>query len=97
MKNYYVYILANQPRGTLYIGVTNNLNRRVFEHKSGLVDGFTQKYELKMLVYVQQYQYIQDALCLEKRLKQWRREWKLDLVEEQNPTWVDLSERYGGL
>jgi putative endonuclease len=61
--------------------VTNDLKRRVFEHKSGLVDGFTQKYELKMLVYVQQYQYIQDAISLEKRLKQWRREWKLDLAE----------------
>jgi len=92
MKTYYVYILTNQPRGTLYVGVTNNLERRIYEHKNELVEGFSQKYHLKMLVYIQQYQYMQDALNLEKRLKRWHREWKINLIEKENPTWVDLSQ-----
>lgn len=78
-KSYYVYIMTNKPRGTLYIGVTNNLIRRLTEHKSGVVEGFTQKYDLNMLVYIQEYQYIEDALSLEKRLRRWHREWKINL------------------
>lgn len=94
MKTYYVYILTNQPRGTLYIGVTNSLARRITEHKNEIVDGFSQKYKLKMLVYIQQYNYIEDALSLEKRLKRWHREWKINLIEQQNPTWADLSQKF---
>lgn len=94
MKSYYVYILTNQPRGTLYIGVTNNLYRRVMEHKNEKIDGFTKKYGLKNLVYVQEYSYIQDALACEKRLKNWRRQWKIDLIEKENSLWTDLSDRF---
>jgi putative endonuclease len=94
MKNYYVYILTNQPRGTLYIGVTNNIQRRVLEHQHNLKDGFTKKYGLKNLVYVQHYECIQDALSHEKKLKFWRREWKIDLIEKQNPLWHDLFDLY---
>ena len=93
MKNYYVYMLTNKPRGTLYIGVTNNLARRVYEHKNERLPGFTKKYGLKMLVYVQQYEYIEAALSLEKRLKGWHRQWKINLIEQQNPGWFDLSEK----
>ena len=93
MKNYYVYMLTNKPRGTLYIGVTNNLARRVYEHKNERFPGFTKKYGLKMLVYVQQYEYIEAALSLEKRLKGWHRQWKINLIEQQNPGWFDLSEK----
>ena len=93
MKNYYVYMLTNKPRGTLYIGVTNNLARRVHEHKNELFPGFTKKYGLKMLVYVQQYDDIGAAISLEKRLKGWHRQWKINLIEQQNPGWFDLSEK----
>ena len=93
MKNYYVYMLTNKPRGTLYIGVTNNLARRVYEHKNERFPGFTKKYGLKMLVYVQHYEYIEAALSLEKRLKGWHRQWKINLIEQQNPGWFDLSEK----
>ena len=93
MKNYYVYMLTNKPRGTLYIGVTNNLARRVYEHKNELFPGFTKKYGLKMLVYVQQYEDIEAAISLEKRLKGWHRQWKINLIEQQNPGWFDLSEK----
>ena len=92
MKTYVVYILANNPLGTLYIGVTNDLKRRMNEHRLGLVDGFTKKYGLKKLVYVEQFRYINDALTREKQFKRWHREWKINLIIEHNPQWTDLYE-----
>jgi len=91
MKNYYVYILTNKIRGTLYIGVTNNLQRRVYEHKSGLVLGFTQKYKLKKLVFFEVTNDVNSALQREKQLKNWHRDWKISLIEEFNNDWDDLS------
>jgi len=88
-KTYYVYILGNS-RPTLYIGVTNNLVRRVWEHKKGLVDGFTKKYGLKKLLYFEQFSYVEDAIRREKQLKHWNRKWKLDLIKKTNPEFRDL-------
>lgn len=88
-KQYYVYILGNQ-RPTLYIGVTNDLSRRVYEHKKGLVDGFTKKYNLKNLLYFEISDDIQNAIMREKQLKHWNREWKLQLIKKTNPTFKDL-------
>ena len=90
MKQYYVYILASKRNGTLYIGVTNNLPKRVDQHKNDLVDGFTKKYKVHSLVYYEIYGNIDDAILREKRLKKWKREWKLKLIEEFNPDWKDL-------
>jgi len=90
MNNYFVYILASQKNGTLYIGVTNNLVKRVYEHKSGFVPGFTKKYNVKMLVYFEQTQNIFVAIQREKQLKRWNRKWKLELIEESNSDWTDL-------
>jgi putative endonuclease len=91
MKYYYVYILASKRRGTLYIGVTNNLIRRMREHKNGVVEGFTKKYKVHNLVYYQQCEDIESVIQREKELKAWHREWKIRLVEETNPLWKDLS------
>ena len=89
MKNYYVYIIGND-RPTLYIGVTNNLIRRVYEHKHGLVEGFTKKYGLRKLLYFEVFDQIDDAISREKQLKHWRREWKLNLIKKINPPMKDL-------
>ena len=91
MKTYYVYILASKRNGTLYIGVTNNLSRRITEHKQGIADGFTKKYNIKTLVYYEWTNDIDSALSREKALKKWNRKWKLDLVEKDNSNWNDLS------
>lgn len=88
---YSVYILASKRNGTLYIGVTNNLSRRMFEHKNHLIKGFTSKYDVGMLVYYEQYQVVLDALNREKQLKRWNRSWKIDLIESINPTWKNLG------
>ena len=88
---YFVYILASKPLGTLYVGVTNDLARRVGEHKEGLVPGFTKRYGIKMLVWFEQYGDINDAIAQEKKLKHWRRDWKKNLIERDNPHWLDLS------
>ncbi len=93
MKNYYVYIVINKPRGTLYIGMTNNLVRRSYEHRNGLIDGFTKKYNLKRLVYFEVFNRVEDAIHREKRLKKWNRQWKIDLIEKVNPEWIDLYEK----
>ncbi len=88
---YYVYILTNKKNGTIYIGMTNDLERRVFEHKNKLVDGFTKKYKLDKLVYFETYQYVNDAILREKRMKKWKRQWKINLILEDNPSWEDLA------
>jgi putative endonuclease len=87
---YYVYIVTNKPRGTLYIGVTNDLIRRVYEHKNGMLDGFTKKYCLKMLVYYEFFDDILFAIQRKKTIKHWIREWKITLIESNNPLWQDL-------
>jgi len=91
-KSYYVYILANKRNGTLYIGVTNDLERRVWEHKQGLAEGFTKKYGVKMLVYFEDFGSIHDAIHRETQMKKYRREWKLNLIQQKNAVWRDLSE-----
>ena len=93
MKTYYVYILASKRNGTLYIGVTNNLIRRVYEHKNDLINGFAKKYKVHMLVYYEHTNDINSAIQREKRLKKWKREWKIELIETMNPDWHDLYEK----
>ena len=92
MKSYFVYILASKKNGTLYIGVTNDICRRVYEHKEKLVAGFTEKYNVSKLVYVEEFDNINEALHREKCIKKWNRKWKLRIIEEQNPDWNDLYE-----
>ncbi|MGB3340775.1 MAG: GIY-YIG nuclease family protein [bacterium] len=89
-KSYYVYILASKRNGTLYIGITSNLIRRVWEHKEEFVEGFTEKYSVSKLVYFEQYNDPENAIKREKRLKKYNRKWKLELVEKDNPDWKDL-------
>jgi putative endonuclease len=91
---YYVYLLASQPRGTLYIGVTNDLVRRVHEHKTASVPGFTKDYGVDRLVYFEIFDDIETAIMREKRMKEWQRAWKIKLIEKENPNWDDL---YPGL
>ena len=88
--SYFVYILASQRNGTLYVGVTNDLVRRVHEHREKLVEGFTARYEVSRLVWYDQTDSVEEAIAHEKRLKRWRREWKLALIEKSNPDWLDL-------
>lgn len=90
MRQYYVYIMTNNSR-TLYTGVTNNLQRRVYEHKSKLVKGFTERYNLKKLVYYEETNDINSAITREKQIKGWLREKKIKLIEENNSEWKDLS------
>ncbi len=90
MKNYYVYILASKRNGTLYIGVTNDLIRRVYEHKNNIIKGFTEKYEVHNLVHYEIANDINAAITREKRLKKWKRQWKIELIEKDNPDWRDL-------
>lgn len=89
--DYYVYILASKKNGTLYIGVTNNVIRRMYEHKEGKVKGFTKRYSVDRLVYFESTPEIQVAIAREKQLKNWKREWKIVLIEKENPNWNDLS------
>ncbi len=89
----YVYILTNKRNGVLYIGVTNDLKRRVYEHRKKLVDGFTKKYNLHRLVYFERIDDIYQAIQREKRLKKWNRAWKVRLIEEFNPDWNDLYDK----
>ena len=90
MKTYYVYILASRKNGTLYVGVTANLLRRVSQHRGQEVPGFTQRYGVHRLVYCETFGRIKDAIRREKRLKDWKRRWKLRLIERDNPQWRDL-------
>jgi putative endonuclease len=87
---FWVYILANKPGGTLYVGVTNDLVRRVFEHREGFVQGFTRRYGIKKLVYFEEHDTAIGAIQREKNVKHWSREWKIDLVISINPDWRDL-------
>jgi putative endonuclease len=96
VHRYYLYILTNKKNGTLYVGVSNNLERRMFEHKNKLVEGFTKKYELDKLVYFEAYQYVNDAIKREKNMKKWKRQWKINLIEKDNPNWDDLSSDWFG-
>ena len=89
---YWIYILANKYNNVLYIGVTNDLQRRVFEHKNKLVEGFTQKYNVDRLVYYESTEDVEAAILREKQLKNWRKEKKLVFIERMNPKWLDLSE-----
>ncbi len=89
-KQYYTYILTNRKNGTLYIGVTNNLIKRIYEHKNNLVKGFTKKYNLHNLVHYENFNEINEAITREKRMKKWKRQWKIELIEKNNPTWEDL-------
>jgi len=91
-KTYYVYIMANKRNGTLYIGMTNDLIRRVYEHRNNLVECFTKRYRVHSLVYYEQTGDVDAALNREKRLKDWHRKWKLKLIESLNPEWKDLWE-----
>jgi putative endonuclease len=92
MPQFFVYILANDRRGVLYVGVTNQLMRRISQHKQKAVPGFTYKYGVTRLVYFEEYSSIIDARAREHSLKRWRRAWKLKLVDEFNPEWRDLAE-----
>ncbi len=87
---YYIYILASKKNGTLYIGVTSNLQKRVWEHKQKLIKGFTEKYNVHMLVYYEQFEDIEQAITREKQLKKWNRHWKIKLINTMNPGWDDL-------
>jgi putative endonuclease len=91
-KTYFVYILASQRNGTLYIGVTNDLARRIWEHREGLVSGFTKTYGVKLLVYYEIFEDIQAAINRESRLKKYKRNWKINLIEQNNKHWRDLAE-----
>ena len=86
----YVYMLASQKNGTLYIGVTRDLIKRVYEHKSGFVPGFSRQYQVKRLVWFQQCDSIISAIQREKQMKAWKRDWKIQLIEQSNPCWNDL-------
>jgi putative endonuclease len=91
-KQYYVYILTNKSNKVLYIGVTNDLERRMYEHRNKMVDGFTKKYNLNKLVYFETTTDVRSALEKEKQLKNWHRSWKINLINEFNSEWKDLSE-----
>ena len=90
MGQYFVYILASKRNGTIYIGITNDLLKRVHQHKSNLVEGFTKTYKVHDLVYYETYKNINEAITREKRMKKWKRKWKLKLIEKSNPNWEDL-------
>lgn len=90
-KNYYVYIMTNKSR-TFYVGMTNNLERRSFEHKHKLIQGFTSRYNITQLVYYEVYSDVREAIAREKQVKDWRREKKIALIESVNPSWKDLTD-----
>jgi putative endonuclease len=92
MKSYYVYIMASKKNGVLYVGMTSDIKRRVYEHKNGLADGFTKKYFAHKLVYFESTADPNAAIAREKQLKRWRRQWKIDLIERENPEWRDIHD-----
>lgn len=93
-RSYFVYILASGRNGTLYTGVTGDIARRVWEHRQGARSTFTTKYSVTKLVWYREFGEISDAILDEKRIKRWRREWKLRLIEQENPQWLDLYETW---
>ncbi|MGB5288240.1 MAG: GIY-YIG nuclease family protein [Ignavibacteriaceae bacterium] len=94
MKQFYVYIMTNKSK-TLYVGVTNNLQRRVYEHKNQMIEGFTSKYNITKVIYFEVFNDIESAIKREKQIKGWLRKKKIDLIESMNPEWNDLSEEWG--
>ena len=92
-RYFYVYIMTNAPYGTLYVGITNDLIRRAWEHREGLVDGFTRKHQLHRLVWYEQHATAYDAISREKLIKKWHRDWKVNLIQASNPEWDDLFEQ----
>ena len=94
MKHYFVYLLASKPYGTLYVGVTGDLAERTWQHRSDLIEGFTKKYGVHLLVWFEEHGDIYQAIAREKQIKGWNRAWKMTLIEKQNPTWKDLYEDF---
>ena len=96
MKNKicYEYILTNYKNNTLYIGITSNIERRIYQHKNELIEGFSKRYKLKNLIYYEEFKNIRDAIAREKQLKNWHREWKLNLIKNMNPEFQDLSKEW---
>ena len=92
-----IYIMTNKIRGTLYIGVSGDIDRRMYEHRNGLLGGFTKKYGLSRLVYTESYEKSYDAISREKKLKHYNRNWKIELIEQQNPEWIDLYKQMLGM
>jgi putative endonuclease len=92
MKGGWVYIMTNAPNGTLYVGVTSDIARRAWEHRSGAIEGFTKRYDLKRLVFMERHEDIENAIRREDRLKHWPRAWKIRLIHSVNPDWDDLYE-----
>jgi putative endonuclease len=90
MHSSYVYIITNKKDGVLYIGVTSDLVKRIYEHKNGIFEGFSKKYNLDKLVYFEVYEEVYEAITREKQVKEWNRDWKVKLIEENNPDWNDL-------
>lgn len=95
-KQFAIYILSNKPNGTLYIGVTSNLVKRIWEHKDKVIDGFSKRYSLDKLVYYELHDNAESAIRREKRLKFWQRQWKIELIEKHNPKWCDLYDEICG-
>ena len=91
MANFYVYILTNRKNGVLYTGLTNELERRIGEHKNKILKGFTYKYNVDKLVYFEEFETYEEAFLRERRLKKWKRDWKINLIVKENPNWTDLS------
>ncbi len=96
IENFYVYILASERNGTLYVGVTSDLIKRTWQHRQGEIEGFTQKYKVRTLVYYEVHQNSESAIIREKQIKEWKRKWKLELIEASNPRWVDLYDEITG-
>ncbi len=94
MREGFVYLLTNRPNGVLYIGATNDLVRRVEQHRSGAVSSFTKKYQCHRLVWFERFENVHDARAVERRMKAWKRAWKVELIEKDNPGWADLAERF---
>ncbi len=94
MKEYYVYILASKQNGTLYIGMTDDLERRMREHKAKEVNGFTKKHSIDKLMYFETFENSYEAFKRERQMKKWLRKWKLELIEKENPNWHDLAKNW---
>lgn len=95
-EHLYVYILCSDRNGTLYAGVTSDLVQRIYQHREGLIEGFTQKYKVKTLVYYEVHDTAESAITREKQIKEWKRKWKLELIEKFNPKWLDLYDDITG-